>query len=253
MPEQHRLSPSFAVPVSPLRYSEHSSVHGKTALISGFPLFSNLTAADCGEIVAGARPVEFSKRQSIYREGDPIRQIVLLVSGCAKVTQLGQNGSEVILRLIGPGEVVGKVGIPAGARHCSMAQAVSASTALVWDEPVFEAVSQRFPVLRRNTLHSLHQRLEELEERFREISTERVAARLSRELIRLLDQVGRRVNGIVEISLSREELAQLIGTTLFTVSRLLSDWDSRGIVRTRRESVSIRNFQALQELAECAE
>jgi len=78
----------------------------------------------------------------------------------------------------------------------------------------------------------------------------RVAVRLSHQLVRLLNQVGRRVNGAIEIRLSREELAQLTGTTLFTVSRLLSDWNDRGIVSTRRESVSVRNFQALARLAE---
>jgi CRP-like cAMP-binding protein len=89
-----------------------------------------------------------------------------------------------------------------------------------------------------------------LEQRFREISTERVASRLSREIVRLLAQVGRVVNGTVEIALSREELAQLTGTTLFTVSRLLSDWDERGIVSTRREAVSVNDLHALQQLAE---
>jgi CRP-like cAMP-binding protein len=74
--------------------------------------------------------------------------------------------------------------------------------------------------------------------------------RLSHEILRLLDQVGRRVNGAVQISLSREELAQLIGTTLFTVSRLLCDWDERGIVSIGRETVSVSDSQGLKQLRE---
>jgi CRP-like cAMP-binding protein len=131
-----------------------------------------------------------------------------------------------------------------------MAQALGAATALVWDAAVFESISQRFALLRRNIMRILCQQLQELEERYREISTEKVAARLSHQLMRLLNQVGRRVNGGVEISLSREELAQLTGTTLFTVSRLLSGWSQMGIVSTRREAVSVHNLQALTELAE---
>jgi len=92
--------------------------------------------------------------------------------------------------------------------------------------------------------------LQELEERFREISTEKVAPRVSSQLVRLLNQVGRRVNGDVEVSLSREELGQLTGTTLFTVSRLLSQWQRRGIVSARREAVLVRNLPALVELAQ---
>ena len=221
----------------------------RATLVQGFPLFSNISSEGCREIVSLAHQEDFVRRQTIYLEGDPVRQILLLISGCAKVSQLGQNGSEVILRLNSPGEMVGKVGF-GQARHCSMAQALSPSSALVWDAAVFESLCQRFPALRCNMLHTINERLEKLEERFREISTERVASRLSREIIRLLSQVGRPVNGKIEINLSREELAQLIGTTLFTVSRLLSDWDTRGIVSTRREAVSVNDLQALRQLAE---
>ncbi len=91
-----------------------------------------------------------------------------------------------------------------------------------------------------------------MHERFREIGTERVAARLSSQIIRMMHQVGRQVNGGTEIRISREELAQLTGTTLFTVSRLLSDWDRQGIVVARRELVSIRNLAALIDLSETA-
>jgi len=200
--------------------------------------------------VAQAQAKDYARRETIYQEGDSVRRIILLVSGCVKITQLGENGSEVILRLNGSGDVIGKTDIKKHARHCSKAQTLSASTALIWDASVFEALSVRFPALRKNTLRSVSSQLEELEQRFREVSTEKVASRLSREIVRLLAQVGRVVNGTVEIALSREELAQLTGTTLFTVSRLLSDWDQRGIVSTRREAVSVNDLVALQQLAE---
>jgi CRP/FNR family transcriptional regulator, nitrogen oxide reductase regulator len=220
------------------------------ASVQHVPLFLNISPPECREIVSAGREKEFSRHQTIYLEGDPIRQIILLKSGCVKNVQLGENGSEVILRLIGPGEVVGTVGLCTQDRHGSTAQALSACEALVWDAGVFENLSQRFLALRRNTTRILCKRLEEIEERFREISTEKVASRLSREIVRLLHQVGYRVNGATKISLSREELAQLTGTTLFTVSRLLSEWDQRGIVRARREAVLVQNPQALVGLFE---
>ena len=101
-------------------------------------------------------------------------------------------------------------------------------------------------------LDMLLHHLEDMHVRFREISTDRVAARLSSQIIRMMHQVGRQVNGEVEISISREELAQLTGTTLFTVSRLLSDWGRQGIVAARREVVSIRNLPALVDLSDTA-
>jgi CRP-like cAMP-binding protein len=115
---------------------------------------------------------------------------------------------------------------------------------------VFETVSRRFPVLRFNAALILSKQLRDMEDRFREVSTERVGTRLSRQVIRLMNQVGMPMNGGVEISISREELSQLIGTTMYTVSRLLSEWDRRGIVEARRESVLIHDLGALEELSQ---
>jgi CRP-like cAMP-binding protein len=87
-----------------------------------------------------------------------------------------------------------------------------------------------------------------MEQRFREVSSELVASRLSSELVRLTSRVGNSVDGHKEILLSRRELAQLTGTTLSTVSRLLSRWQKLGIVNIRREAVEVRDFAALTEL-----
>jgi CRP-like cAMP-binding protein len=118
------------------------------------------------------------------------------------------------------------------------------------DATTFEAFCNRSPVLRRNTTRLLGLRLQELEERFREISTQKVASRLGQQLIRLSNQLRQHTKGALEICLSREELAQLTGTTLFTVSRLLSQWEKLGIVSTRRETVVVRDTQALREMSE---
>jgi hypothetical protein len=73
---------------------------------------------------------------------------------------------------------------------------------------------------------------------------------VARQLVRLLPQIGRPVNGAIEVSLSREELAQMTGTTLFTVSRLFSVWETRGLVKPRREAVTISDVQALRAIAD---
>jgi len=93
------------------------------------------------------------------------------------------------------------------------------------------------------------QTLNQLEVRFREICTEKVAPRLSSQLVRLVSQVGRPFNGYVEIGLSQRDLAQLTGTTLFTVSRLLGQWEDLGIVRPQRQGVLVLNVPALEDLS----
>ena len=80
------------------------------------------------------------------------------------------------------------------------------------------------------------------------MATERVAPRVARQLIRLQEQAGLAWKGEVEIRLSREELAQMTGTTLYTVSRLLSAWEAHGLVTCRRDSVVISDIRALRKI-----
>ncbi len=208
-------------------------------------LFSVISAVDYTAIAAAARVKEFARSEVLYIEGDPVEQILLLSSGSVKTTRLGVGGAEVILRLWVPGDVLGPADLFAGGRHSTTAQAFRVTRALVWDAPTFKTLVNRFPVLEQNMLRIVVKYLADLEERFRELATERVAPRVARQLLRLLPLIGRPVQEAVEVGLSREELAQMTGTTLFTVSRLLSAWETQGWVRPRREAVVVCDVQAL--------
>lgn len=243
------LRETFEAP--PLNAAVASHALGKTALVQDFPLFASVSQSDCREIVSLSGECNFSRGQTVFEEGDPVRNVFLLTSGEAKITRFGDNGTKVILRLVGHGELVDIIQFSEHCNHCSTAEALSDSTAFVWDAKVFETITTRFRVIRRNLLNIVSQQLQELEERYREVSLEKVATRLSRQLVRLVTRAGRRTNGTNEINLSREELAQLTGTTLYTVSRLLSQWNERGIVRARRQTVSVQDMEALRKLANC--
>jgi len=229
-------------------FGHSSRVNHTVALVRRSSLFSGISLPTCKEIVSLAHEKKFESAQVIFCQGDSVRQVLLLTSGCVKLLQVGASGHEVMLRLSGPGELIG-IAESHIRNHNSTARAQQPCTALAWDVVTFEAIFERHAFVRRNMLNILFQYLEDMHERFREISTERVAARLSSQIIRMMHRVGRQVNGEIEISISREELAQLIGTTLFTVSRLLSDWDRQGIVVARREAVSVRNLPALVDLS----
>jgi len=92
--------------------------------------------------------------------------------GRAKITQVGESGTEVILRLVAPGEVIGEVGLVPGSRYSSTAQALQDCNVLVWDAATFEAALERFPILQRNAERILVRHLDELERRYCEIATE---------------------------------------------------------------------------------
>jgi len=229
-------------------WNSHTSPSEKIALVRRLTLFSDVDPAICAIIISTAREKHLWRRQTIFSEGDPIQQVMMLLSGWVKVTQLGPSGNEVILRLSGIGQMVGDFQPSANCRHSATAQTVQDAVALVWEVANFEKLLDRFPAFRRNTIRALEERLREMEQRFREVSTLHVGPRLSSELIRLSNRFGCSINGLREIHLSREELAQLTGTTLSTASRLLCRWQKLGIVSIRREVVEVRDFAALTQL-----
>lgn len=238
--------------VKPLRAANwdfRNILNQRAESVRRLPLFAELSLDDCAQIVGLAHERNFPRAKTMFYEGDPVQQVYLLTSGCVKVSQFSPNGHEVILRLIGPGESLSTECHVRCSIHCSTARTVERSTALVWEAKQFEAVAERFPALRRNVSCGLQRLLSQMEERYREIATQKVAPRLSSELVRLLTQVGKKSDGYVEISLSRRDLAQLTGTTLFTVSRLLCQWEVQGIVRPRREAVHILDVPALIDLS----
>jgi len=121
----------------------------KNALVQRLTLYSDVSPAECGTIISAAYEKRLWHRETIFSEGDPVKQVMMLLSGCVKITQLGLSGKEAILRLTGSGEMVGDFQPFANCKHCSTAQTVQHSVALVWEVPSFEKLLDRFPALRR--------------------------------------------------------------------------------------------------------
>lgn len=192
--------------------------------MQGLKLFAGISPADCRTIISCAHETAF---------------------GCVKITQQNASGNEVILRLAGSGEVVGTFRLWSECKHGRTAQVVQPCSALVWDAATFDNLLERFATFGHNMFYALEECLEEMEQRFCEISAESVASRVSSELIRLTKHLTCDANGHLEICLSRMEPAQLTGTTLSTVSRLLCRWQASGIVRLRRGAVEVHDFAAL--------
>jgi CRP-like cAMP-binding protein len=191
----------------------------------------------------------------IFIQGQPIQSLILFLAGRVKLTQLSPNGDEVILWVKGERETIGIHGDPSGGTcvHNCSARAMEPCTALLWDYPLVQRLLGEYPKIRANISQILSDWLRELEERFREIATERVSNRLALALLRLTKQVGKPHIAGTQVSLSRAELAQLIGTNLFTTSRILSKWNEIGVVLTRREAVVVRDLKRLQTQAEAAD
>ena len=228
---------------APLRTSPpsraESEIAGHVVLMGNSALFAGIPHAQCREIVSAARPRVFASDEILFMQGHPVRTHVLIQSGSVKVTQVSDTGREVLLWINGPGE---SVGIPSQApsrRHAWSVRAMQRCHTLTWEDSRFQSLIGKHHQIGTNINRMLSVQLVELEQRFREIATEKVPTRLSFALLRLAAQIGKPARGGIEISLSREELAQMIGTTLFTVSRILSKWAEEGFIAPRRQGVII--------------
>jgi len=225
-----------------------SNLAERVVLMCASALFTGLTERECMEIASCGKARTFARDELLFMQGQPVRNIVFIQSGSVKSTQLSPNGNEVILWMNGSGDAVG---VPADAAACSntcSARAIEQCRALTWEYTRLQKLLEEYPQIRRNISQILADRLNELEERFREVATEKVAKRVALALLRLLKHVGKESAGGIEVSLSREELAQMTGTTLFTISRLLSRWAELGFVLPRREAVVIRDARQLLKL-----
>ncbi len=225
-----------------------SNLAERVVLMCASALFAGLTRQECMEIASCARARVFARDELLFMQGQPVRNLVLLQTGSVKLTQLSPNGSEVILWMNGSGDAVGVPAETPTVSHTCSARAMEQCRALTWEYARLQQLLNDYPQIRNNINKILSARLNELEERFREVATERVAKRLSLALLRLLKQVGKQCQGGIEISLSREELAQMTGTTLFTISRILSRWSEEGFVLPRREAVLVRDAQRLVDV-----
>jgi len=207
-------------------------------------LFRDISASQCREISSLGRERNFSQDESIIVEGDAMQSVWLLTAGRAKTVRHSAVGKLVILHVAGPGDVLDGLGYGAGSTHSVAAYALEACRILTWDMAEFESLSQRFPALLRNSVRILTQRMRTLEGRVHEFATERVPQRLARVLLRLIAE-----SGTSAVDLSCEELAQMAGTTLFTVSRLLCEWASEGIIRPERSAILFENLPGLIAVA----
>lgn len=225
----------------------------ETRLLGNVPLFRGLDRDALAAAAVDARTIRVAAGRTFFREGEPARHFFVLVSGRVKFTQISAEGHEVILRVTGPGEPFGGIAAFAdGGTYPVTARAVEPCEAYAWDGGRVTALMLRFPQVGINAARLVAERLHALQRQHRELMTERVERRIARALLRLAQHSGRRVEGGVEIDfpLSRQDLAQMTGTTLFTVSRTLSGWQESGIIATAHRRIVVRHPHKLVQIAD---
>jgi CRP-like cAMP-binding protein len=215
-------------------------------------LFADLQPEVLAEVRDAARPRHVDAAGTFFVEGDPAASFFVLVNGSVKMTQVTPEGHQVVLRLLASGDAFGGVAAFGGATYPVTAEAVTDSSALEWPGDVMARLMERHPKLALNALRFVAGRLHELQVQYRQLATEKVERRVARALLRLVQQAGRRIDSgvLIDLPLSREDIAQMTGTTLFTVSRIISRFEAEGILEAGRQRMVIRNPHGLLKVAD---
>jgi CRP-like cAMP-binding protein len=222
------------------------------SLIAGFPAFAGLEADHMDAILASARSSRFPKNTEIFAQGGDAEQFFLLLSGHIRVVRATPEGEQVIARYINEGELFG-IAVAMGTRtYPASAIAAVDCVVLAWPNTVWSELRSRVPAFGANAYQTLGNRLQETQERVVEMSTQQVEQRIASAVLRLVTQSGRKTSAGIEIDfpISRQDIAEMTGSTLHTVSRLLSAWEDQGIVRSGRQKVTVTDPHALMLVAE---
>ena len=188
-----------------------------------------------------------------FFHGDPAHYLYVLTSGQVKLMQTTPTGQQVSLRIIYPWQMFGALGaVRREATYPASAQALENSTALAIKSEFLHEMIKTRPHISLDLMNLMTSYIQEMQSRYRELATERVEQRVANALIRLAGQSGIRAEKEtgIELSFSRQDVAEMTGTTLYTISRLLSEWERQGIVKTGRERISIVKPHELVRIAE---
>ena len=194
------------------------------SVIADLPMFAGLATDQLDSIVKEAQSVRYSKGTNVFEQDAPATSFFILLHGHLRVAKLTPAGQQVVVRFVAPGEIFGVAKAIGRTTYPATATAVVDSVALSWPSAAWPRLVENNPALATNALQTVGSRLQEAHTRVVEMSTEQVERRVAHALLRLAKQAGRKVEEGVRIDfpISRQDIAEMTGTTLHTVSRILS-------------------------------
>lgn len=222
------------------------------SILEGADMFDGLNADGRRTVLNAGTLRRLPAGRVIFSQGDPGVTCHTLLEGRVKIVQSRPDGGQSVIRFIGPGEMYGTVAALMDRPFPADAVAVVDSVEVYWTVAAMRQLMSQLPDIAVRSTASAGTRLFELQSRVGEMAGERVEQRIARALVRLVQQAGKRTSTGIEIDfpISRQELAEIAGSTLHTVSRTLSAWDDAEITASSRRHIVVMKPQALLALAE---
>lgn len=214
------------------------------------PMYARLEADDLAALAQQAHARLYTRGQVIFRQGEPAERFYTIVRGRVKVARATPDGREVILAILGPGDPVGAVAVYLERPFPATAEALEDTVCVHVGREAFRRLLHR-PSFVEGLLLGMTLRIMELTGRVAAMSGTRVEPRLARLFLRLGKQLGRTEGEctFVPLHLSRQELADLTGTTIETCIRVMSRWHKEHIVRTEPDGFRLCDAEALERIA----
>lgn len=225
-------------------------------------VFQQATDDDLNLILMNSTTRSIEEGGYFFLQGDEADYLYILTSGQVKLMQSNPSGQQVNLRMIYPWQMFGALGAVRndGATYPASALSMEDSAALAVPSLFLRSMLETRPYLSFGLMNLMTSYIQEIQSRYRELSTEKVERRVANALIRLAGQAGvkRRLQpgegsdmeAGIELSFSRQDVAEMAGTTLYTVSRLLSEWERKDIIKTGREKIIILKPHELVRIVE---
>jgi CRP-like cAMP-binding protein len=217
-------------------------------------LFRGLSSTALESAAACARVRRLPKDICIFNQGDDSVRAHAIIEGGVRIAQSGSDGAQVVIRFIGPGEMFGTVALFTDGRYPADAVTLAETLEASWSENELLDLIDRHPQIAVNVIRIIGKRLQEVQDRLRELATQRAERRVAHAILRLARQAGHNTadGTAIEFPLRRKDLADIAGTTLHTASRILTGWEKAGLLTSHNQHLTIRNTSEIRRIAEDA-
>jgi CRP/FNR family transcriptional regulator len=218
--------------------------------LSRIGIFSTLKDRDLKEIAPYFIPESFKKKETVFSEGDPPDWFYIVREGKVKITKLSHEGREIILEIISPDDFFGGIAVIKGFPYPANAVAMEDTKLLKVSRGDLMRILDRFPSVMYCIAQNMGDRIKGSHETLKNIALERIEARIASLLIKLADKTGEKTpSGIlIDIRLTRQDIAEMVGTTVETSIRTMSKFKKLGIVSEKAGKILVKDAERLKSL-----
>lgn len=205
--------------------------------------FKGIKDATRAELSSLSRIRKVAKGDVLFREEESARHVFAVNSGRVRLYQTSPEGQVTGLRILSAGKFFAGIAIMPGAVYPATAEAMEDSEFLVWAATDMLRLVKDDAALSYAFLEVTFERLKDMQARFTELTVARVERRIALTVLRLADQLGTKTDAgiLIGVGVTNEILAEMAGTTLYTVSRTLTEWKRREWISTKKNNLLLKN------------